>query len=277
MTLRAMAVVTLISCAPVRPAGRLAVDLVVVAPHPDDEVLMAGGVLEQAVRRGQRARVIVLTNGDFTCARDGAIRQAETVAAMLDVGLKEEDLHFLGYPDGHLKHLGASPLTVERKTPDGRCVQADATWQVRGVPRSQQPLTDVALLRDLVALLATLQPQDVYLPHVSDAHPDHAMTQVFVRRALEQLSRRPRALHSAVVHTADGVWPSDGVTPFRPDLGMPVLPAPWGRPTERVAIDPTRKLALINHYRSQLDAPLTQDWLSSFARTEEVFFVEAVP
>jgi LmbE family N-acetylglucosaminyl deacetylase len=267
----------LISCAPMRPPRSHGVDLVVVAPHPDDEVLMAGGVLEQAVRRGQRARVIVLTNGDFTCSRDGAVRQNETVAAMRDVGLQEEDVHFLGYPDGHLKDLGGAPLTVERRTPDGQCVQARGTWRVRGLPRPQQPLTDVAVVRDLVVLLSTLQPRDVYLPHGSDAHPDHAMTAVFVRRALEQLSSRPRSLHSAVVHTADGVWPSDGVNPFRPDRGMPSLPAPWGSPTERVAIDPTRKLALINHYPSQLDGPLTQDWLSSFARTEEVFFVEALP
>ena len=38
--------------------------VLVLAPHPDDEVLGTGGVLSEAVRRGIPTRVVFLTNGD---------------------------------------------------------------------------------------------------------------------------------------------------------------------------------------------------------------------
>jgi len=36
----------------------------VVAPHPDDEVLGAGGLIQQAVAAGAEVRIVYLTNGD---------------------------------------------------------------------------------------------------------------------------------------------------------------------------------------------------------------------
>ena len=54
---------------------------------------------------------------------------------------------------------------------------------------------------------------------------------------------------------------------------MPSLPS-GAVPDERVAIDARLKLSWIGRYRSQLDGPLEQDWLASFARTDEVFFTE---
>ncbi|HET7042023.1 MAG TPA: PIG-L family deacetylase, partial [Gemmatimonadales bacterium] len=56
------------SPAPATPAGPVALQesdrILVLVPHPDDEVLGAGGVLREAVRRGLPVRVVFLTNGD---------------------------------------------------------------------------------------------------------------------------------------------------------------------------------------------------------------------
>ena len=57
----------------VRPPG--SADVLVLAPHPDDEVLMAAGVIDRAVKQGLRVEVVLRTNGDFTCKRDGRVRQ----------------------------------------------------------------------------------------------------------------------------------------------------------------------------------------------------------
>src|ERR1700689_5081239 len=45
---------------PITPNDRI----VVVAPHPDDEVLGAGGLIQQACAVGAEVHVIYLTNGD---------------------------------------------------------------------------------------------------------------------------------------------------------------------------------------------------------------------
>src|SRR6185295_11484135 len=90
--------------------------VLVLAPHPDDEVIGAGGVLAEAVKRGIPVRVVFLTNGDsngwsFLVFRKrpvvlpravlamGKIRQHEALVAAGALGVPAEDLTFLGYPD----------------------------------------------------------------------------------------------------------------------------------------------------------------------------------
>ncbi|MCE9565356.1 MAG: PIG-L family deacetylase [Planctomycetes bacterium] len=107
-------------------------DILVVAPHPDDEAIGCTGVMLQAIEQKQRVGIVLVTNGD---AFDGvtavakkpkdqvvpadyvklaALRQRHTVRAMGRLGVRESDLMFLGYPDGGLEKLyrmeGNDPL-----------------------------------------------------------------------------------------------------------------------------------------------------------------------
>ncbi|MBL8918041.1 MAG: PIG-L family deacetylase [Myxococcaceae bacterium] len=259
-------------------------DLLVIAPHPDDEVLMAAGLLRRALAEHRRVAVVVVTNGDFTCARDGRARQAETVAALGSLGLRESDVHFLGYPDGHLHELTATTLSVARTAGDGGCVASSSTWANRGAGhvdehtwRTGHPgtLTSDGLVEDLAALFSALRPRDLVVPHAIDTHRDHAMTYVFVRRALDRAGLAPR-LHRSVIHASEPCWPGSCGAPRRLDLEQPPLPPPLEgyEADERLPIDADAKLATIGFYRSQLDQPLDTDWLASFARRDERFFTE---
>src|SRR5258708_3572481 len=90
--------------------------IVVVAPHPDDEVLGAGGLIQQAHAVGAEVHVIYLTSGDHNQIAFklynlrlhlgpkqyigfGAMRQREATAAPAILGLSRDQLTFLGYPD----------------------------------------------------------------------------------------------------------------------------------------------------------------------------------
>ncbi len=259
--------------------------LVVIAPHPDDEVLLARGLIERATRAGERVHVILMTNGDATCERDGTRRQGETVGALGELGVLERDIHFLGYPDGALERLGPTPLEpLPQLDPAGRCLPRATTWAVRGqggvdehTRATGQPAawTSTALTADLARVLARLRPRVVALPHAIDAHPDHAMTYVYFRRALDTLDAAPERVLRGVVH-AGRCWPSDCVTFFTPEAPWTPLPAPLGeyRPTEVVPVDPQKKLASIARYPSQTGTRPEADWLASFARAEEDFFIE---
>ncbi len=285
----------LLSCrAPVAAPQPESVDLVVVAPHPDDETLIAGGVLMAARARGARVAVIVVTNGDFTCERNGHVRETETVDAMATLGVAEADIHFLGYPDGWLAELGGEPLPpVERRAADGSCTKGTGTYGERGADgrdehtaRTGKPGAYVAaeLEEDLASLLARLRPRDLYVTHPLDTHPDHAATYSYVRRALEHVTGPLPRLHRAIVH-AGACWPNGrGLSePCPPivshDLGapLPALPDPYGAyiPSERMPVgDPGRKLAAIAKYSSQLGADPDHDWLTAFARSDEPFWPE---
>ena len=89
--------------------------LLVIAPHPDDETLGCGGLLSWASRRGRKIRVLFLTDGEasppasLTCPPQqlASTRREEARAAAACLGLREEQLAFLGLPDGALETLDA--------------------------------------------------------------------------------------------------------------------------------------------------------------------------
>ena len=268
--------------------------ILVVAPHPDDEVLIAAGIIARARRAGVDVDVAVMTNGGLGCGRDGGVRQAESVTGLAALGVTEDHIHFLGLPDGSLADLGTTPLpAIKQLDRDGRCVAVTTTsaWRGRGerdvhTRRTGRPgrLTVDVAEDDLIALLDELNPTLVVTTHELDTHPDHAATGILVRRALEVRATRdgtvpsPVHLWRGVVHV-DDVWPKAEASqpPFTPDRPMPPLPS-WfagASPPLRIPVDdivggPTGKLAVLAAHRSQTGPVPEENWLAAFARTDEV-------
>lgn len=91
-------------------------NLLVVAPHPDDESLGCGGLLAWATGHGRRAHVVILTDGEgshpgsarFPPPRLADIRRGEAIEAGARLGLAEQDFSFLHLPDGSLDTLAPS-------------------------------------------------------------------------------------------------------------------------------------------------------------------------
>jgi LmbE family N-acetylglucosaminyl deacetylase len=91
------------------PVGARAV---VVAPHPDDEVLAVGGLLAQLARLGGAIRVIAVTDGtashrgsrDWPVERLVRERPGESREALHRLGVDVEPIR-LGLPDGGLRGL----------------------------------------------------------------------------------------------------------------------------------------------------------------------------
>jgi LmbE family N-acetylglucosaminyl deacetylase len=98
-------------------------DILVIAPHPDDEAIGCTAVMLQALERKQRVGVVLVTNGDAFAGvtavvkkpkdqlvpadflKLAAVRQQHTVGAMGRIGVRLADLMFLGYPDGGLEQI----------------------------------------------------------------------------------------------------------------------------------------------------------------------------
>ena len=82
--------------------------LVVVAPHPDDEILACGGLLALHARRGGKSVVVAVTDGeashgDSRSWRGGQlaeIRRAERVRGLARLGCADTEVHRLGLADG---------------------------------------------------------------------------------------------------------------------------------------------------------------------------------
>jgi len=160
--------------------------ILLLAPHPDDETLAVGGLLQQAVQAGARVRVVYVTDGENNpwaqranerrwtigaadrlrwCVR----RRAEALAALAVLGIEPEHAVFLGFPDQRLT--------------------------------DRLLAGDLALGNRLVQELASFGPTHFLVPTTQDAHPDHNALAVEARLALDQTapSTRPR-VYSYLVH-----------------------------------------------------------------------------
>ncbi|MEO5624575.1 MAG: PIG-L family deacetylase [Dokdonella sp.] len=143
--------------------------LLVFAPHPDDETLAAGELIQTALAAGACMRVIFATDGDNNPwpqrwlerrwrigvaerAHWGARRRSEAGEALFRLGLDvQRSAHFLHWPD--------------------------------------QGLTD-SLMRDdcavdrLVEEIAAFAPTHLVLPTLADRHPDHSALRVMLELAV---------------------------------------------------------------------------------------------
>ena len=92
--------ITLASC------SSLATGILIIAPHPDDDVLIAAGVALRARTSGEHVTVAFMANGDKNGISTGNLRQSEAVNAQVGfLGAAEGELIFLGYPDGYLADI----------------------------------------------------------------------------------------------------------------------------------------------------------------------------
>jgi LmbE family N-acetylglucosaminyl deacetylase len=190
----------------------LARTIVVFAPHPDDEALLASGVIYDAQLRGDTVKVVVATNGDCKFDVSAHDRELETMAAMRDVlGVSENDIIFLGYPDCGLKRLYTTytdPTSVYTSAA-GRTEtyafeglgRTDYHRYIWGVPASYNKPNMLGDVKDIIRRYAA---DEVYVTSGYDDHTDHHAMYFFVVEAILDLVKedplyRP-SVYEGLVH-----------------------------------------------------------------------------
>ena len=175
--------------------------ILILAPHPDDETLAAGGVIAaaQALPQPPQIRVIVATNGDGS--RSTAVahkrnpfsaevfqqmavqRQQESLNALAELGVTAEDVAFWGFPDG-----GLEPIWQRHWRSAAPFRSPTTGWEAtqQAVNSAVLPYTAVGLLQALQDTLRRFQPDAIIMPHPQDAHPDHRALAHFTAWAAAQ-------------------------------------------------------------------------------------------
>lgn len=245
-------------------------DLLVFAPHPDDEVLGCAGIMAQALRNNKRVGVVVLTNGGgfpraasvVTGKEEGQLvpadfvelaaeRQRQSIRGLRHVGVPLSNLIFLGYPDSGLaKIYRAQQDSVYRQRFTGRDSTygpetADYHSTRHGRP---SPYTRAAIISDITEILTFRKPREIYVTHEVDTHSDHQAAFWFVRDAAIA-ARFAGDLYTYVNHGDShpaGVMRRISLTPA--DLDK-------------------KRLAIREH-----QIPIVHDQLQSYAKAEELFW-----
>ena len=126
-------------------ASELPLDVLAVAPHPDDAEIGCGATLALLAATGARTGIVTLTRGELGTRGTVEERRAEADAAAKVLGVAEQT--FLDCGDGGLRYGAA---------------EEDA----------------------LIEVLRRLRPRLVLAPPVHDRHPDHERAAALVRSAV---------------------------------------------------------------------------------------------
>lgn len=261
-----------------------------VAPHPDDEILGTAAQIWNAQNNlgGEVAdyRIVIMTCGDAYVdafnewkasgkAQDlngdgkidyldlGVARHSESLIALQKLGVPASKVIFLGYPDGGLSQVAASSKTPYEST----------TSHASSVPYSfayhpGASYTHDSVIKDLKAIITTLNPDVVYSTTPTDQHPDHAQTREFVTEALAQAGGNRTHLEY-LIHweQKEEGWPLPSLSWTNP-VGH--IPADLKIPLSAVGMDRTLKLDAVLQYSTQV--AVMKEYLVNFAKDSEVFW-----
>jgi len=263
--------------------------ILVIAPHPDDEALGLGGMIQSVLAMKAKIKIVYLTHGEANevsalfykkkplllksdFLKNGATRKKEAVEAMSFLGLKMEDLIFFGYPDGGIlniwvKHWGnAKPfrslLTRINKVSHREDFSYGHTYKGDNI------------VHDFEKVLLAFGPTHIFVTAPFDLNSDHQAAFLFLKVALLNLSEQLKPappIHYYLIHAHQ--WPSPKgrllseplTAPDRTHLKNQIQWNAYAVPVERV----TKKEELILKYKSQI--AYKKNFLLSFARTNELF------
>lgn len=133
--------------------------VLIVAPHPDDEVLGCSGLIQRLLNKGKRVDVVILSGGGKSHAGCCRIDESTLIESRRNLsrkaakilGLPLENLHFLDYPDGSIAF---------------DCSETD----------------------QLRKLIDTLQPKAIFVPHKGEGWSDHLEAGRIVQKLVGEMA-----------------------------------------------------------------------------------------
>ncbi|WP_424606962.1 PIG-L deacetylase family protein [Caldisericum exile] len=257
--------------------------ILIVAPHPDDEVLSSAKVILDSVRKGAEVYVIFITSGEHntdTMLKFAPIpifssyllaykRYKEALAAAKILGLSKDHLIFLGYPDFGMMKILTNPNKV---------YFAGVTFRKRVFENWAYDKGKNFDFNDVYSVLKAeykkINPTKVFYPSQYDLNPDHRAVSVLTQAVLGDINNKNVEAFSYFVHAKGWPFPM-GYFPTKA-LTMPhfFIETPKGK-IEDIALergDIGKKLSAIKAHKSQY---LTKPkFMVSFVRANELFFIQ---
>lgn len=181
--------------------------VLIVAPHPDDEVIATGGIIQRVIAGGGIARVLLLTAGErnfwpqvATLRRwritpedrhqwgDMRLREAED--GLTTLGAPAGIARFLGYPDSHLASLARTTASGIEHAIETQVEELDPSLVVSPSAFDFHPDHRAAswLVHHAVARRAPLV---TYVVHGSAPHHRHAFS---IRLEPDEVRRKRAAI-----------------------------------------------------------------------------------
>jgi len=261
--------------------------ILVVAPHPDDEVLAMGGWLCDRTASGSEVWAVFMTDGEaypkaarkrfkkpqfLLRAHDyrtlGKMRRIEAMESLKILKIPVERSFFLGYPNGLLNRL-------KRQRDSRQLVRSSTTRQrygkslIQGASRAIHGYCGSSLFRDVSRILELSKPDIILIPHPQDTNSDHRATFGIVSQILNNRGEHIK-LYGYLVHLISSKFYPKPYG-YRPDAGI-VSPTGFPSPLEYFPSVQSIicKEKAIRCHKTQIK--LGDGFLVSFIRKNEIYW-----
>lgn len=173
--------------------------VLVLSPHPDDETLATGGLIQDVLQNNGEVAVVFLTNGDGfpwearystrkwnveprVFLKMGRDRQTEATLATNALGVPAKNVYFLGFPDRGLRSVYLTNYLIPYKSKFTRVdhVPYNNTY------RPGSPYTGQELEKQILEIAQKFNPDVILAPTPLDQHPDHQATSYLSSRILSE-------------------------------------------------------------------------------------------
>ena len=164
--------------------------VLIVAPHPDDEVLGCGGTMARLRDEGHEVHVVCVTRGTPPAFSEELVEQVRREMHESHAVLGGSELHFLDLPAAQLDTVGAARINGALST-----------------------------------IVAEIAPDTVFAPFFGDIHVDHQLvftsTLVACRPRSQNVPRRILAYETL----SETNWAAPPITPgFQPNVFIDIAP-----------------------------------------------------
>lgn len=277
--------------------------ILILAPHEDDETLMAGGIIRSAIENGDQVKVLLATNGDYNGQSSGQNRIHEAVTSLAHLGLTKDDILFLGYADTgglggtqtyedsflYKMYIGQDDEVLKsrwnnQKTYGAPNFKEDYHFEKTG---EHADYTRANFLGDMQSVIKDFAPDDIYVPSRYDMHFDHAYIDLFAIEAVLNIRKEDKTfhpiMHESIIHSCagDNNWPElnddkKGILPMKMPAGLETLTMfDWDQRESITVPYAMRQTPFAYNQKDQalrLYVSQYYGYIGSFAKFDEVFW-----
>lgn len=155
------------------------------APHEDDEINIYGGIIEQYVKNGSAVRVVFSTNGDYHGIGKIRIKEAQSVAKKY--GIPFENFIFLGYSDSLVNNDGLHIYNCQNEEKICSRHNISKTYGTKKKPPfNKNNFTRRNIIDDFKSVILEYKPDTIFCCDY-DVHSDHRAISLFFEEAMGEI------------------------------------------------------------------------------------------
>lgn len=157
-------------------------NILIIAPHADDEILGCGGIMARYIAEGHTVKVLIMTKAIEELFPQSLVEQARNEAKASHAFLGVSETVFFDFPAPVLDQTASYKMSIE-----------------------------------ISKLISEFQPEKVYLPHRGDIHKDHKMVFEAALVAMRPINNCPVKEIYAYETLSETEW----AAPFGDDAFIP--------------------------------------------------------